>query len=176
MSSISFSEIYSNFFTKIEGYDLFDPNLSDETRNEFLCSYLHSALSDRYVSQLFSSLAVTDPIIITDEDDTTMIDGIIDYTLKYEINEFSDEHFVKEMLGYGMALAWVTPKVNSIVNTQMLVGTAQDKWYSQATHLTALQTLRDSLSMQRDRLISNRGVINNPYLDGVSAASSLRRT
>lgn len=124
MSSIGFSEIYSSFFTKIEGYDLFDPNLSEKTRSEFLCSYLHSALSDRYVSQLFENLTVTDPVILDEE---IIADGIIDYTLRYTINDFSDEHFVKEMLGFGMALAWVTPKVNSLVNTQMLVSDGQTK-------------------------------------------------
>ncbi len=126
MSSISFSEIYSSFFTKIEGYDLFDPNLSlsEETRNEFLCSYLHSALSDRYVSQLFTSLAVTDPVV---DNDMVIDDGVINYTLKYVTNDFSDTEFIKEMLAYGMALAWVVPKVNSLTNIQMLVSDAQTK-------------------------------------------------
>lgn len=124
MSSISFSEIYSSFFTKIEGYDLFDPNLSEETRNEFLCNYLHSALSDRYVSQLFESLTVTDSVVDNNE---VVDDGIVDYTLKYATNDFSDSEFVKEMLAYGMALAWVTPKVNSLTNIQMLVSDAQTK-------------------------------------------------
>lgn len=171
MSSIGFSEIYSSFFTKIEGYDLFDPNLSEKTRSEFLCSYLHSALSDRYVSQLFENLTVTDPVILDEE---IIADGIIDYTLRYTINDFSDEHFVKEMLGFGMGLAWVTPKVNSLVNTQMLVGTAQDKFYSQANHISALRALRDDLTSKRDNLIAMRGFINNSYLDGSSPAISKR--
>ena len=176
MSSMSFSEIYSSFFTKIEGYDLFDPNLSEETRNEFLCSYLHSALSDRYVSQLFSSITVTDPEVITDDDGSYVVDGNIDYTLKYVNDDFSDKHFVIEMLAYGMALAWVTPKVNSLVNTQMLVSDAQTKWYSQANHITALKTMRDDLESKRNNMIAMRGFVNNSYLDGASAASSLRST
>lgn len=176
MSSISFSEIYSSFFTKIEGYDLFDPNLSEETRNEFLCSYLHSALSDRYVSQLFSSITVTDPEVITDDDGSYVVDGNIDYILKYVNDDFSDKHFVIEMLAYGMALAWVTPKVNSLVNTQMLVSDAQTKWYSQANHITALKTMRDDLESKRNNMIAMRGFVNNSYLDGASAASSLRST
>lgn len=171
MSSISFSEIYSSFFTKIEGYDLFDPNLSEETRNEFLCNYLHSALSDRYVSQLFTSLTVTDRVV---DDDIVVDDGIVDYTLKYVTNDFSDSEFVKEMLAYGMALAWVTPKVNSLTNIQMLVGTAQDKFYSQKNHLDGLMSLRDSLENKRNNLIAMRGFVNNTYLDGGSAAASLR--
>lgn len=171
MSSISFSEIYSSFFTKIEGYDLFDPNLSEETRNEFLCNYLHSALSDRYVSQLFESLTVTDSVV---DDNEVVDDGIVDYTLKYVTNDFSDSEFVKEMLAYGMALAWVTPKVNSLTNIQMLVGTAQDKFYSQKNHLDGLMSLRDSLENKRNNLIAMRGFVNNTYLDGGSAAASLR--
>ena len=171
MSSISFSEIYSSFFTKIEGYDLFDPNLSEKTRSEFLCSYLRSALSDRYVSQLFSSLTVTDPVVLDNE---LIDDGVIEYTLKYTTDDFSDEHFVVEMLAYGMALSWVTPKVNSLTNIQMLVGTAQDKFYSQKNHLDGLMSLRDSLENKRNNIVAMRGFINNSYLDGSSPASTLR--
>lgn len=176
MSSISFSEIYSSFFTKIEGYDLFDPNLSEETRNEFLCSYLHSALSDRYVSQLFSSITVIDPEVIIDEEGSYVVDGNIDYTLKYVSDDFSDEHFVIETLAYGMALAWVTPKVNSLVNMQMLISDSQTKFFSQKNHIDGLRSLRDDLESKRNNLIAMRGFVNNSYLDGASAASTLRST
>ena len=171
MSSIAFREIYSRFFTKTEGYDLFDPNLSEETRNEFLCSYLHSALSDRYVSQLFQSLTVTDPVV---DDSETIDDGVVNYTLKYITNDFSDTEFIKEMLAYGMALAWVTPKVNSLTNIQMLVGTSQDRFYSQKNHIDGLRSLRDDLENERNNLIAMRGFANNTYLDGASASASLR--
>lgn len=180
MSSITYSEVYSNFFTKVEGYDLFDPNLSKEMRDEFLCSWLHSAVSDPYIMNLFSSISITDPEVIVTEDDegqevTEEKDGVIEYELKYKNNDVADEHFVQEILGYSMALAWVTPKVNSLVNIQMLVGTSQDKFYSQANHLAALKLVKDDLESRRDHIIAMRGVSNNTYLDGTSPVATSRK-
>lgn len=170
MSSISFKEIYASFYLKTEGYDLFDPNLSKEMRNDLMCGYIHSALSDRYVSRLFSSITVTDSVI----DNGVEIPGVIDYTLKYGVGDFFDKHFLVEMLGYGMALAWVTPKVNSLTNLAMLVTDSQTKFYSQASHLDKLMNLRERIKNERNELIVNRGFINNSYLDGASTFSNQR--
>lgn len=175
MSSINMREIFSRFFSKVEGYDLFNPSMSEEMRNEFLCSYLHSALSDRYVSQLFSSIEVLDSTVEVDEGGNVVSsDGEITFTLKYTIDEFSDSNFLIEMLAYGMALAWVTPKINTVTTIQQYIGTAQDKIYSQSNHLTALLSLQERLLSSRNQLIADRGVINNDYLDGNSHAATLR--
>lgn len=171
MSSMSFSEVYSRFFTKIEGYDLFDPNMTDDVRNEFLCSYLHSALSDRYVTQLFSSLSVTDPTVVEEEP----VDGTITYELKNTDTDFTDSEFLKEMLAYSMAIAWVTPKVNSLVNIQQLITDAQTKFYAQSNHLSTLIALKQELEANRDHLIAMRGFVSNDYLNGTSAASKIRK-
>lgn len=181
MSSISFSEVYSNFFTKVEGYDLFDLHLSPELRNDFLCSWLHSAVGDSYVMSLFSSISVIDPEVITIVNDEGQEvqenkDGIIEYELKYTNNDIADQHFVQEVLGYSMALAWVTPKVNSLVNLQMLVADGQTKWYSQSNHLTALETVKTNLESRRDHLISMRSSTSNTYLDGTSPTANSRKS
>ena len=168
MTSISLSEINSSFYIKVKCYDLFDQNLTRKVQNEFLCGYLHSALSDPYVSRLFSSINVIDSEVI--------VDGFVEYELKNKIDDFSDEHFVKEIIGYGMALAWITPEINSLNNTQLLVSDSSTKYYSQANHITALRSLRDDLENGRNNLIAMRGVSSNNYLSGNSSAATLRST
>ena len=56
-SQIYFKEVYSQFFLKIEGYDIFDRNISDEYREALLCSWLHSSIGKPYVNRLFSNNA-----------------------------------------------------------------------------------------------------------------------
>lgn len=160
MASISFQEIYSRFFTKVEAYDLFDEGISDEARNELLCSYVHSAIGKPYVSRLFSSLDIDDPFTV----DGDLVDGLINYELKTTADDFSDKEFVSELLGYGMALSWIEPKVVSLVNIAQMIGTNDEKWFSQATHLKELQELRDSLLSAQRGIIRDRGYVFNSRL------------
>ena len=61
-SQINYKEIYSQFFLKIEGYDIFDENISDEYREQLLCSWLHSSIGKPYVGciLLLGNLMLTD--------------------------------------------------------------------------------------------------------------------
>lgn len=162
MASISFQEIYSRFFSKVEAYDLFDEGISDEARNELLCAWVHSAIGKPYVSRLFSSLDIDDPLSV----DGDLIDGQINYELKHTVDDFSDEEFLIELLAYGMALSWIEPKIASLTNIALLVGTSDERWLSQATHLKELQELRDSLLSAQRGIIRDRGYVSNNYLNG----------
>lgn len=160
MASISFQEIYSRFFSKVEAYDLFDEGISDEARNELLCAWVHSAIGKPYVSRLFSSLDVDDPLSV----DGDLIDGAINYELNNKISEFADNEFIAELLGYGMALAWVEPKVASLTNIVQFFGTNDEKFYNQANHLSELRNLRDDFVSAQRGLIRDRGYVSNSYL------------
>lgn len=190
MASIKYEEVYSRFFTKVEAFDLFEENLTDDTRNELLCNWLHSATSYPYVSRLFSSLVLTDkdetvkddteqtgdteqttePSAETNETAETeeKVDKThtIDYTLKYTIDDNIDKEFVLEIFSMGMVLSWVKPKVNSIVNTAQIFGTSDQKWYSQSNHLSELQNLQSNIQAELRNMIRDRGYANNTYLDG----------
>lgn len=172
MTSISYAEIYSSFVMKIEGYDLFSPAMSEDMRNEFLSSFLHSTLSRDYVMRLFSSITDTPPydevIPATDEEEehTVHHDGVIEYELNYELGEFQDKLFVQNILGTGMALAWLEPKINSIRNISQMIGTSDEKFYAQANHLSQLLVLKEDLTAELRGLIRDRGYAHNTYLDG----------
>lgn len=171
MTSISYAEIFSRFFTKVEAYDLLDLHKDEKMRNAILCSWLHSALSAPYVIRLFSKLECPS------EDDIVNLesaDNTINFELDYTINEYADKEFIVEVLSYGIALAWITPKVNSIINISQFLGSSSEKYYSQAAHIAELRNLRDDLMNAQRSLIRDRGYANNPYLDGTSSSSALR--
>ena len=176
-SQIYYKEVYSQFFLKIEGYDIFDKNISDEYREALLCSWLHSSIGKPYVNRLFSTVTLSDPYQDEDPDTGEIIDmdGIIEYELKNKIDEdFGDKQFVIEVLAYGMALCWLEPKIYSLTNIAQFFGTSDEKYYSQQSHLSELRNLRDDLINHQRSLIRDRGYSNNSYINGTSRSSRLR--
>ena len=176
-SIINYQNIFSRFFIKVEGYDLFGDHMTDESRNELLCSWLHSAFAKPYVSRLFSSVILTDPYqdINPETQEEEDIDGTIEYELKYKIDEdFGDENFITEVLAYGMALCWLEPKLYSLTNIAQFLGTSDEKFFSQQTHIQALRDLQTDLITAQRAIIRDRGYANNSYLDGTSVSSTLR--
>lgn len=113
MASLKYNKVYSRLFTKIEAYDFIE--LSEDTLNEFLCNWLHSATANPYVRRLFKSFSVDDEI------------QTITYEMKYSIDELTDEEFVTEILTFGVAISWLEPKVNSITNISQMFGSKDEK-------------------------------------------------
>lgn len=152
MTSLDYNKIYSRLFSKIEAYDFID--LSEETLNEFLCNWVHSAAANPYVRRLFSSLAFDDEL------------EQLSYEMKYVVDEFADEEFTIEILTLGTAIAWLEPKINSITNINQFFGSKDEKWFSQASHLSELRGLLSDFKKQQRRMIADRGYAWNSYLDG----------
>lgn len=184
MSSLSYNEIFSRFLSKVEGYDLFDEGMNLESRYALLCSWLHSAVSKSQTSRLFSSVYFSDTYVdveaMAEENydvESVVTDGSFDYELKDSLDSNLsniDDEFVLELLAYGMVLAWLEPKVNSLTNIAQFFGTSDEKFYSQAAHLAELRGLRDDAVSAQYRLITERGFAHNSYLKGTGPSASLR--
>lgn len=171
MLSISYEEIFSRFYTKVEAYDLMTLYNDVTMQNVTLCSWLHSAISAPYVYRLFSTITLPKEDNIVELSDN---DNVIEFELNHSIDDYSDKNFIIEILSYGIALAWIEPKVNSLTNISQMFGSSAEKWYSQSTHLNEIRSLRDDLYNRQRSLIRDRGYSSNDYLDGTSASSTLR--
>lgn len=152
MASLKYNKVYSRLFTKIEAYDFIE--LSEDTLNEFLCNWLHSATANPYVRRLFKSFSVDDEI------------RTITYEMKYSIDELTDEEFVTEILTFGVAISWLEPKVNSIEHISQFFGSKDERFFSQSQHLSELRGLLDDFRKRQRRMIADRGYAWNTYLDG----------
>lgn len=152
MTSLKYENIYSSLFSKIEAYDFVD--LSEEMLSEFLCNWLHSAVANPYVRKLFSTVVFDDEI------------EEFNYEMKYVVDEDADMEFVIEILSLGVAINWLKPKINSITNINQFFGSKDEKWYSQASHLSELRALLNDFKKQQRRMIADRGYVWNSYLDG----------
>lgn len=175
MSSITYDEVFSRFFTKVEAYDIFNENLDVDMQMELLCSWLHSAVSDMYFRRLFNTFVITDEDVVDEETEEILYHAkTITYEMKREVDETTDKDFVLEVLAYGMALAWIEPKINSVLNISQMFGSSDEKWYAQANHVSQLRNMRDDISIKHRNMIRDRGYIWNDYLDGYAASATMR--
>lgn len=154
MASITYDDVYSKFYTKVEAFDFLYEEMSDELMAEFMSSWLRSAIAYPYIRRLFSSVSV-------DTEEKT-----IEFSLLSSIDEFSDIEFIKEVLAYGMIYSWLEPKVRSITNIYQNFTSSEQKFYSQASHLSELRALLSDSEARIRSLIRDRGYVKNKYLDG----------
>lgn len=154
MASITYDDVYSKFYTKVEAFDFLYEEMSDELMAEFMSSWLRSAIAYPYIRRLFSSVSV-------DAEEKT-----IEFSLLSSVDEFSDIEFIKEVLAYGMIYSWLEPKVRSITNIYQSFTSSEQKFYSQASHLSELRALLSDSEARIRSLIRDRGYVKNKYLDG----------
>lgn len=69
-----------------------------------------------------------------------------------------------EVIATGMVVEWVTPQVNSVINTQQMFSGKEVNFYSQANHLAELQNLLKLSSSTLRKLIRDRGYYVNSYI------------
>lgn len=154
MPSLNYEEIYSKFRLKASAYDLLD--LRDDDLNVFLCDWMYSAIHKPYIYRLFTSTKFHDEI------------QQFDYTMKYSVDDDFDKELITDVVGIGLVIEWITPKINNLNNISQVFGSSEEKFFSQAAHLSTLKDLRDSLVREQRNLIRDRGYIWNSYLDGES--------
>lgn len=183
MPTITYEELNSSFFMKGEEYDLFTEDITDEARNEFLCSLMDSAIADPYVNRLFNDITKFEPDyerdengdIVYDEDGYPIEkDGYFEYELSYQTKDIFDKRFIIDVIGYGMLYAWATPIVYSSVNFRQMYGTSAEKFYAQQTHMSVTEEMLEKIKYAQRSLIRDRGYSRNSYLDGQSSSSKLR--
>lgn len=154
MASVNYDNVYSRFFMKVEAFDFLYEEIPKEVAEEIMATWLHSAIAYPYIRKVFGKISV-------DDESKTFT-----YTLRYEIDDFTDAEFVTELLAYGLMHSWLQPKVNSITNIIQNSTSPDSKFYSQAKHLSELRALLEDTECKIRGLIRDRGYLNNTYLDG----------
>lgn len=153
MTSITYENVFESFLGKIKDYDFVNMNIDDV--HGILTEYLHSVVSKPYVRRLFASIVLDDQV----QD--------IEFTMSHPVDPDADTDFVIEMLAKGVVVEWLKPQVRSKLNTIQMLGTKEEKFFSQAQHLTTLRELLTDTENEFRKEIRDRGYINNGYVDGV---------
>ena len=154
MISISYEDIFSAFLGNIEDNPLAALPASDAYA--LMAEYLHKTLADPYVSRLFAEYSLDDD------------EQVFRYRMTTILDDTADREFVLTALSRWMVYEWLQKRVQSVTNlTQMFAGKEQ-KFYSQAQHLSELRELQNDAYQRARYFIMNRGYIHNNYLSGSS--------
>lgn len=149
MANLEYEAIFSSFLTNVTAYSL--ATMPQDEGEEIMLELLHKTIGKPYIYRLFSDVKFEDETFI--------------YTLQLSLNDTIDEEFVLQVLGKGMTLQWITPKVISETNISQLFSGKETKWYSQSNHLSTLIDLKNEIESEIKHLIMYRGYINNSYLE-----------
>jgi len=136
----SYEKVYGRFLNRTTDFNLGD--LDDHTLNEMLKGWLHSAIVKTRTSTDLSAHDDENEVFNSDLSDLDI-----------------------ELLAMGMTLAWLDPILNSTELTLQFIGGKEEKYYSQANHLTTLLALRDNTKVEMQKLYRDSTYINNSYFN-----------
>ena len=138
-----YDEIYSRFYLRVKDYEL--SGMKERLVKELLNGYLRSTVSKPMVRRLFSSVVMDDDL------------EEIEYELRNSLDEDSDKDFVEEVLALGLVSEWASPRYHSTLLTSQLLTNSEQKFFSQAQHLSEMKELYVKSQTDLRKLIRDYG-------------------
>ena len=145
-----FDELYSRFYLRVEDYNIV--GLEEKVVTNIMNGWIKSTLSKPYVRRLFDELDFDEDI------------GELEYEMKLPVSEEEDKDFVEEVIALGMVVEWLSPKYHSTLLTSQMFSNSDQKYYSQANHMTELKDMYHRAQNDLRKLIRDRGYIYNGYI------------
>lgn len=135
----SYELIYNRFLNRTTDFNL--ATLDDDTLREMLKGWLHSSIVKVRTSADLSS----------------------DDEIECFNNDLSNLDI--ELLAMGMTLAWLDQTLNSSELTLQFIGGKEEKYYSQANHISELRALRADTLREMQQLYTYNTYVNSSYFD-----------
>lgn len=84
-----------------------------------------------------------------------------------ELKQFNSDLLLieQEILANMIAREWLTPQLNSVTVTSQVFGGKEEKYYSQAAHLTSLEARDEKLQVEAQKLHRDYTYEDNEYFD-----------
>lgn len=136
-----YSKIYDRFLSSITDYDL--AYLPNDDMENMVHGWLLRAIADFYNCK----------VDLDDRDD--------------EIRCFNVDlsNWEIDVLAKFMVAAWLNDQIASVNLTLQMFGGKEEKYYSQAQHLSSLVALRDSIRTEARKMSRDRSYIKNSYFE-----------
>lgn len=135
-----YEKVYDRFLNRMTDFNLAE--LDDYTLSEMLKNWLYSAIVR---TRTYSDLSARDEENEAFENDLSNLDV--------------------ELLAMGMTLAWLDQHLNSTENVLQFIGGKEEKYYSQANHISELRALRADTLREMQQLYTYDTYTNNDYFD-----------
>jgi hypothetical protein len=136
-----YEKIYNSFSQKITDFNLVE--LDNDSLGEMLLGWLNSAIVR---------------IRRCKHDLTKRDDELLEFA-----EDLSDIEL--ELLAMGMVDAWVSQYLNSTENVLQMIGGKEEKYYSQASHMAEIRSIKEENLREMNRLHNYYTYTNNSYLD-----------
>ena len=81
------------------------------------------------------------------------------------VDDDADIEFILELIAMGMTVEWLEPRVKSVKNVAQMFGGKEQKFYSQAAHLTELETMLNDSRVELRKMVRDYGYIHNSYIE-----------
>ena len=146
---MTYEEIYSQFYSKIEDPNFFKKYSKDEAY-DLMKSWLHSVVSLPYFKKRFSSIALDDEILE------------LAFELVNSVDEDSDNFFVKDIIAQGMVICWMQQKIDKAVSLATVIGGKEEKTILN-NYKNNMERLNE-LKVQFRKIIRDYGYVNNDYI------------
>lgn len=151
MATLSYDAVYSSFLSNVTDYKL--ASQDDETTDEVMKETLHKAVASPFISRILDELTMDD----TEE--------TITYTLKHSTTDDRDNDYLTKVLGKQMVCEWLTPQLNSTTMLAQMFAGKEQKFYSQAAHITEMRNVVENATREVKILITDRTSYMNSYTE-----------
>lgn len=141
-----YSEVYGSFLGKIEDKDL--PLFEDADRIRILTGWLNTAIA--YIE--LDGLEIESNLSDRDNDAQVFNSDLMNCEV--------------EVIAMYMVAAWYEPKINSLENTLMFVGSSGEKWSSQKDRMNMLKETQKEKKLEARKYFVKYGYKNNSYIKG----------
>lgn len=145
---------YESIFSRFRGR-ITDPvfaNLSMNQQNEIMCEWIRAVIGKPRIRRIFSRIKLNDEL------------QEMDFELRNKVDEDSDNDYVVELIVLGMAIEWLNPQVESVLNTAPMVGGKEEKKIID-NHKYSIERL-DDMKSELNAMIRDRGYLHNSYING----------
>lgn len=143
--TIPYEDIYSRFRGSVS--DARELAMDGDDLKELYTERLHKAMSDPRVSALYASIKFDDAM------------QTLDLEMENPTDAARDSEFAREILAIGMAIQWMTPKVNEALYMAPMIGGKEEK--TLMNNYGAMRSQLDEMKRSQERMIRDRGTLYN---------------
>ena len=147
----SYETIFNKFLGRVTDYDFL--TIDEAYLWEQVSEWVENSIATPSLRVIFSS-------ITCDKETQTLT-----YTLRNSAgDELSDQLYVEKLFAMSFVIQWLEPTVKNKINLNQMYGGKEEKFYSQAQMITALNEVLDTTVVRFKKEIRDHDAIYNSYI------------
>lgn len=147
----SYETIFNKFLGRVTDYDFL--TIDEAYLWEQVSEWVENSIATPSLRVIFSS-------ITCDKETQTLT-----YTLRNSAgDELSDQLYVEKLFAMSFVIQWLEPTVKNKINLNQMYGGKEERWFSQAQHLSELRGVLEDTVVRLKKEIRDHDTIYNSYI------------